>query len=117
VNDPFTEALALHHRGRIDAAAAGYAHALRSDPAHREALHMLGVARWQLGQHEEAQRLIRSALRIREDPLALSNLALVQNDLGRYAEALESCDRAIALKPDYAEAFNNRALAPGKHGR
>ncbi len=28
-----------------------------------------------------------------------------------YSEALESYDRAIALKPDYAQAHNNRGVA------
>jgi len=111
LNDSFAEALALHHRGRIRAAAEHYAEALRRNPGHREALHMLGVAQYQLGHYEAALGLIRDALRIRPDPLALSNLGMVQNGLERFDEALQSCDRAIALKPDYAEAFNNRAIA------
>ena len=32
-------------------------------------------------------------------------------DLKRLAEALASYDKAIALKPDYAEAYNNRGIA------
>ena len=34
--------------------------------------------------------------------------------LGRYDEALVSYDRAIALKPDYARAYNNRGVALGR---
>ncbi len=33
------------------------------------------------------------------------------NELKRHAEALVSCDKAIALRPDYAEAFNIRGNA------
>ena len=32
-------------------------------------------------------------------------------ELKRLEEALASYDKAIALKPDYAEAFNNRGIA------
>lgn len=34
---------------------------------------------------------------------------MAPHDLGRLEEAISSLDRAIALKPDYREALNNRA--------
>jgi len=35
----------------------------------------------------------------------------VLQDLGRLAEALESYDRALAIKPDFAEPLSNRGNA------
>ncbi len=45
------------------------------------------------------------------------NRGAVLADLGQPAEALASYDRAIALKPDFAEAFNNRGRALATLGR
>ena len=44
-------------------------------------------------------------------PDALSNHGLVLNALQRYEEALASFDRALRLKPDYAEVLANRGNA------
>lgn len=38
-------------------------------------------------------------------------------DLGRYAEAVASYDKAIAINPDYAGVWNYRGIALGKLGR
>ena len=38
-------------------------------------------------------------------------MGLRSDDLKRHDEALASYDKAIALKPDYAEAYNNRGNA------
>jgi tetratricopeptide (TPR) repeat protein len=38
-------------------------------------------------------------------------------DLDRYEEAVESCDRALALRPNYPEALANRSAALHKLGR
>jgi protein O-GlcNAc transferase len=40
----------------------------------------------------------------------LSNLGLALHALGRLGEALECFDRALVLKPDYADAHNNRGV-------
>ena len=41
----------------------------------------------------------------------MSSRGLVLCELERYEEALTSCDKALAIKPDYAEALGNRGLA------
>jgi len=103
--------MALHQQGRIQEATTQYSAILRQDPHNVDALHMLGVAHFQTGQHEKALQLIGQALTIRQDPLVLSNLGLVLNALQRHDEALHRCDQALALKPDYAQAFINRGVA------
>src|SRR5690349_13823691 len=53
------------------------------------ALHLLGLIAFQRGQFEEAQRLIRDALRVNpRSARAHSNLALVLQQLNRLDEAL-----------------------------
>jgi len=94
----------------MEEAAARYSEILRHDPAHCDALHLLGVAHHQAGRHEQALGLIRQALKIGPTPLALCNYGLVLSALKRFDVALQSFDHAIALQPDYAEAFNNRGI-------
>ena len=103
------EATALHQRGRLDDAAAGYAEVLAAAPAHAAALHLLGVVRHQQGRHAESVDLIAAALRLDpNDAAAHANLGLALRRLGRVDAALASHDRALALKPDYPQAHNNR---------
>ncbi len=44
------------------------------------------------------------------DALARNNRGLVLKELKRYGEALDSYDGALALKPDYAQAWCNRGI-------
>ena len=44
-------------------------------------------------------------------PRRTTTAGIALQDLKRPAEALASYDKAIALKPDFAEAYNNRGNA------
>jgi tetratricopeptide (TPR) repeat protein len=104
--------LALHQAGRLDEASRRYQQVLAVDPAHFDALHLLGVLCIQTGQSALGVQFIEQAVRIQPDvAIAHGNLGNGLNNLGRYEEALASCDRAIALNPDHAEAHGSRALA------
>jgi tetratricopeptide (TPR) repeat protein len=73
------------------------------------ALHLLGLIQFQHGKFEEANRLIRQALRVNpRSAKANSNLALALQQLNRLDDALASLDRALALEPDFLLALNNR---------
>jgi len=101
-------ALALHQTGRLSDAEPLYRAILKAQPAHFDALHLLGVIHEQRGEHIAALRTIEAALRV--DPrsaLAHANRGVALKSLGRLAEAQASYERAIALKPDHAEAHNN----------
>lgn len=52
-----------------------------------------------------------------DSALAWNTLGVALQSQGRYAEALEALDRAIALFPEAAEAHNNRAVALKNLGR
>jgi len=107
----FRQAAALHQNGRLTEAEALYRSALRVDPKHFDALHLLGVLCLQTGRTQQGVDLVAEAIAInRKAPAAAhSNLANGLKDLERYEKALASYDRAIALDPVYAEAYSNRA--------
>src|SRR6266702_3522191 len=111
-----TEALqqggAAHRSGKLEQADFHYGAVLRLDRRNFDALHLLGLVRWQQGRNEEAASLIGQALRV--DPRsaeACSNLGIVLEALGRPAEALAMYDRALAINPRYAKALSNRGDA------
>ena len=95
------EAAFAHHReGRLREAEQNYREVLATAPATHDALHMLGLIRWQAGDLQGARRLIEQALPLRpEYPAITKNLALVistQRAKERHAqEAL--CERALPV--------------------
>jgi len=118
-------ALAHHQSGRLPDAEALYRQVLARAPGQPDALHFLGLLRHQTGDHAAAVELIGRALGSipRHAPchlhLGLALQALGQPDAAlasyRRASALDpalAClDRALALKPEFPEALNNRGNA------
>ena len=45
------------------------------------------------------------------DAEALNNRGVALTELGRFEEALQSCESAFALRPDYADALYNKGNA------
>ena len=103
------KALRLHREGKLDQAALHYAAILKKRPNHSDAMHYLGVIRFQQGRLPEALDCIRAALKLNPtNASALSSFRLILGKLSRREEALASFDRALVLKPDYVEAHINR---------
>ncbi len=103
-------AMNLRRAGRLADAARIYEGLLRDQPGNFEALHALGIVRYQTGQIEEAERLIGEAISIKSDAHdAHYNRACLLQKLSRPEDALAAFDRAVSLKPDYVEALVNRA--------
>src|SRR5690349_18972293 len=72
------EALALQQAGDVMAAMARYEAVLAHDPANFDALHMLGVAYYQIHALDAAQRTLRRAIACKPDVAAAQqNLAMV----------------------------------------
>ena len=70
----------------------------------------LGTIALQKGRLEDGVRIIGKSLQINSNqPNALNNRGNALQNLKRLDEALASYDRAIALKPDYAEAYWNKS--------
>lgn len=79
--------------------------AIAVTPNSREMWNNLGTLLWRDRQYDEAMACIsRSQTFEGEFAPAYHNMALVQEDLGRYADAEDSFSRALELEPDYLNA-------------
>jgi len=110
--------LACHQAGRFEEAEAAYQAVLSEEPAHAEALHLLGLVASHQGRHELAEERIREAIAL--NPLAPfyhNNLGNVLQALGRFKEAVICYHDALRLAPDYVEAHSNLGSALGALGR
>jgi len=111
-------ALRLRQSGKLAEAAEIYSEILRADPKHFEALHALGIVRYQCGQIETAERLIAEAVRINPRASdALYNRGSLLLRLERFNEALACFDQALVVNPNYAEALGNRGATHMRLGQ
>jgi tetratricopeptide (TPR) repeat protein len=110
--DPITQtrlqAAKQHHQaGRLREAEEIYRQILQSEPRQPEALHLLGLLKYQSGDAAAASQFLHQAIEWNPDvPECFYNLGLAVAALGRTDEAIAAFDRAIQLRPDYAPAYN-----------
>jgi tetratricopeptide (TPR) repeat protein len=108
----FDQALVLFRRGRLAEAKRLARRILADEPRHAQALHLLGVAASQQGNHAEGLRFIDAAMQIEGQSASIHNsCGNVLLALQRFDESVASYDKAIALKSDFAEPFCNRGGA------
>ena len=102
------EALRLHQQGRLAEAECVYREVLGWDPAHADALHLLGVLRGQQGDPAGAIALIERAIAGNPRFSAYhNNLGNMQKRAGDFAAAEQAYRRAIQLAPGNADAHLN----------
>ena len=112
VQSKLQEALALHQRGQLAHARRLYHEILAVQPQHSKALHLLGVIAAQTGDQLQALKLIDKALAMDSgDPVAHFNRGATLQGLRQFDAAAASYDRAVELKPDYADAYCIRGTA------
>lgn len=106
--EAFAQAAAYHGAGARAEAQALCERILQYFPQHFDALHMLGVLKFETSQLEEAQALLKRALALQSrSPEAHYHLGLVQFALEQYNAARASYEFAVALKPNFPLALNN----------
>jgi protein O-GlcNAc transferase len=106
------EAYGFHQQGRLAEAEQIYTNILAARPRYLDALHLLGVLKYQAGEYTEALRLIEAALRQKpKAPEVYRNHGLVLRALTRHQNAVASFNRALALRPDYPDALFDRGIA------
>jgi predicted O-linked N-acetylglucosamine transferase (SPINDLY family) len=105
-------AIECHQTGRLADAESMYRQILASEPNNPDALQLLGLVAHQLGRNEDAVELIEKGHRAgRPQPFSLNNLAKAYLGLSRPLEAKKCLAKALAMKPDFAEAHNNLGVA------
>lgn len=108
----FFDALALQERGELEHAASLYQEALALAPERPSVMNNLATVFIGLKRFAEARVLCgRLVERDPADDIALLNLGTCQLELGSAAEALDSFEAALRLKPDFADALSNRGNA------
>jgi tetratricopeptide (TPR) repeat protein len=106
--DVIETALRHHRAGDLVRAEALYHDALRIDPRHSEALHLLGMVAFQRQQNVAAIDYIGQAIDAdRRRAEYHSSLGNVYRALGQPVEAMEALLEAIRLKPEFSEAYTN----------
>ncbi|MFP3556549.1 tetratricopeptide repeat protein [Paraburkholderia sp. SIMBA_049] len=103
----FDKAIAAHRAGCLEDAARGYRALLQIKPKHADALHLLGLIVWEQGATDEAERLLRRAIAVREDAIYLTNLGNLLAELAHMDDAEAALRRAVAIAPGYALAHYN----------
>jgi protein O-GlcNAc transferase len=108
-----TAALQHHQRGELGAAEVIYRKILARDTHHADALHLLGVIKYQTGHPAQAEQLIRRALVAAGEPVAMyyNSLGLALQGQEHAADAVESFRAAHRLDPSLAEITLNLANA------
>ena len=77
-----------------------------------EALHEMGVAHAELGEHEPAlQSFLRAERKNPHSPELLSNIGNTLSELQRYGEALQYYDRALKLNAQSVRTWTDRGHA------
>ncbi|HEX4634949.1 MAG TPA: tetratricopeptide repeat protein [Rhizomicrobium sp.] len=113
------QAIALQRSGHLREAERLYLEVLAEAPEDFAARHLLGVARAQAGDLDQALADIDQALKINSgDPEALLNRANILKMLKRPHEALAGYEEALERKPGWPQAENNRGTvlqALGRH--
>ncbi len=110
--------IVLHGQGKLEAAAAHYAEALRLNPGYVDAHNDLGAVHNNLGAVLDRQGKSAEAVAHFAEALKLSpgnaeahyNLGVVLSRQGKFEAASAHYSEAIRLNPDNAESLNNRAM-------
>lgn len=111
IQDALLHANQLQRKLQLDAAETLYRRILEAAPGHPDALHFLGLLRFQRGRPDEAVTLISQAIVQAPDFADFhGNLGNIFTSLGRLDEAEASYRRAMALDPARADFHNNMGV-------
>ena len=105
-------AFKFHQDGFFDNAWRVYQEILHSDPCNFDALHLSGLVAYQRLDLKSAEQFFLNAICVNWSNADVHlNLGAMLMAAGRVDEALVRYDCVIAIQPDYANAYYNRAMA------
>ena len=117
IDETFQSAVAYYRSGDLVEAEAACFRMLLADPANRDALHLLGLARLGAADYPSARDFLqRAAAAAPDDHVCRYNLGEAYRCLGFLREAMESYEKAIALRPQFTEARNNLGIVLAEMG-
>jgi predicted O-linked N-acetylglucosamine transferase (SPINDLY family) len=111
IDETFQHAIAHYRSGDLTEAERICREVLHKSPANGDALHLLGLTRLVAADYASARDFLqRAAFAAPDDHLCHYNLGEAYRCLGLFTEAVESYEKAIALRPAFAEARNNLGI-------
>ena len=118
IQGTFNDALRHHQAGRQVEAERLFRMVVTAEPRHADSLYFLGLIAFQTGRYDIAVEWIGQAIRIKEaNPFYHYTLGNALRAQGRTADAVAHYQRALVLRPDYAEAHNNLGLILNEQGK
>lgn len=106
-----------HQKGDLAMAETIYRQILNAVPDQVDCLHLLGMIAHKVFKHDEAEKLLSKALTLLPTaPEIHNNFGEILRALGKLDEAILSYRRAISLRKNYTDAFENlkKAVADQK---
>jgi len=93
-------------KGNLQKAEDLYSGILDKEPENINALHLLGVVKYQQNNFEKAVEFIKKAIELNPNiALFYGNLGMVYDKLGNEEESIESFEKAIEIDPDYPNSY------------
>ncbi len=101
-----------HQANQLDQAEAIYRLMLQAVPEQSDALHYLGLALFQKGQHEAGLAMMRRGLALQPGSFTFAgNLGATLAQVGSWPEAIGYLETVVRLRPDFLEGQVNYASA------
>ncbi len=117
VTEMLTQAQRLHQAGQLHEAEHWYRQVLQAEPAHCDALSLLGALRGALDDAAGAAALFQRLVDVRPDyPRAYFNLGIAKDRQGDTEAALRCFRQATAVDPSHAEAYFVLGVQSAKQG-
>jgi predicted O-linked N-acetylglucosamine transferase (SPINDLY family) len=109
IHSAHSAAVALLRRGDYAAVRRICRAILETNPLHSATLNLLAISEMEIGNNDGAIELLNRAIAANSrDAFAYNNLCNVYLKLRRLSEALENCQKALSLKPEFPEALFNQ---------
>ena len=107
-DDALQMAIDLHRNNQLEGAVDLYSRLLQAAPDHPDALHLLGMARHQMGRSDEGVDLIQRAIMAEPQYVGyLNNLGNIHMSRGEVDKALSAYQKAVELDDSNADLHNN----------
>ena len=111
-------AMQEHQRGNVEGSEAIYREVLAADSTEPDALHYLGVLKFQNGKQLEGLALIRESLDVRpENAHAWNSLGNILKTMGDVEGGCSAYETALRLAPEMHQAWYNYARLLARLGR